>query len=68
MVSLPWQGEEPLLGFGVLGELLCGSQAMQHVLQFSLYMALLPPHPEQGPSAAGQGMKRAQCTKSQPCC
>lgn len=41
MASLPWQVEEPLLGFGVLGELLCGSQAMQHVLQFSLYMASL---------------------------
>lgn len=52
MISLPLQGERSLLGSGVLGELLWGSQAMQHVLQFSPYVAMssfASSPPEQGP-------------------
>lgn len=71
MASLPWQEERSLLGSEALGELLWGSQTMQHVLQFSPYMAMssfASSPPQAGThGAAGQGMKCAQCTKSQPC-
>lgn len=65
-------------GFWGARELLWGSQATQHVLQFSPYMAVSSfassspqadtcRHWHMTHDAAGQGMKCAQCTKSQPC-
>lgn len=75
--DLWWKEGGPFPGYWGAGELLWGSQAMQHVLKLSpswLPPASLPSLHRAGTircwhvthGAAGQGIKYAQCNKSQP--